>query len=168
MSVTITKKLLEPSREDAVRLTRTEKMAMIVLAYVATVFDDMQTELGDRLKMIEDGEGRIRAMAYGSDELLHDLRATIPVEQRMNLQNTAKDHEMRLVPKMTPTTTNVIMGKEEFRELVDFARVKCRECILDDQECKTCGLYKLLTSLLPLDDYHNGLLCPYNMGEWGN
>jgi len=168
MSVQIMKKLLEPSRDDAVRMTRTEKMAMIVLAYVATVFDEMREELGERLTTVEEGTEKIEILAKISDELLHDLRATIPIEQRINLQNTAKDHEMRLVPKMTPTTTNVIMGKEEFRELVDHARAECRECTKDEKECGECSLFKLLTSVLPLDDYENGMLCPYNLGEWGN
>ena len=168
MSVQIMKKLLEPSREDAVRMTRTEKMSMIVLAYVATVFDEMREELRERLTMVEEGTEKIEILAKISDELLHDLRATIPIEQRINLENTAKDHEMRLVPKMTPSVTNVIMTKEEFRELVDHGRTECRDCTKDDKECGACGLFKILTSVLPLDDYDNGLLCPYNMGEWGN
>ena len=164
----ITKEMIEPSRDDVVRMTRQEKMSMLVLAYIATCVDEVQAELKDRLQMITDGENRVRKLSAGVDDLLRDLRLTVPVNQRLNLQNTAMDYEIRLVPKMTPSKTSVVMQKEEFRELVDLARSKCRECMDDDQQCEKCGLYQLLTVLLPLDGYHDGLLCPYNLGEWAN
>lgn len=78
------------------------------------------------------------------------------------------DYEMRLTPKLTPTTSRIIMEKEEFRELVDIARTKCHDCTEDNDSCAKCRLFKLLTSILPLDDYNGGLLCPYNLGEWAN
>ena len=163
----IEKKMLQPSREDAVRITRSEKMAMLEMAYIATVFEDIQKDLSERLTMVEDGTGRMALLSQMADALLNDLRLTVPMNQRMSLQNMAIDYEIRLTPKMTPTTTRVIMEKEEFRELVDIARVKCRECTETDESCKVCKLFTLLTSVLPLDDY-SGMLCPYNMGEWGN
>lgn len=164
----ITKEMLSPSRDDAVRLRRTEKQAMLVMAYIATVYEDMQKELDDRLEMIENGPQRMRILAEDADDLLNELRKTIPVNQRMNLQNTVNEYEIRLTPKMTPFKTNVIMQKEEFKELVDIARGICVECAESDTECKACRLYQLLTVLLPLEDYNNGMLCPYNLGEWGN
>ena len=163
----ITKKILEPSRYDAVRLTRSEKLSMIVLCYVATCLDDLQKEIPDRLGMVENGQERMKELADKSDALLNDVRLTIPMNQRMNLQNTANDFEMRLAPKLKPETTNVLMTKNEFKELVDIARTKCRDCTEDDMTCEKCRLYKLLTAILPLEDY-SGMLCPYNMGEWGN
>lgn len=164
----ITQTMIAPSRDDAVRLTRQEKMSMIVLAYVATCVDELQKELADRLKMIRQGEDRAHMLSTAVDELLNDLRLTIPMNQRLNLQNTAKDNEIRLTPKLTPTSTNVIMQKEEFKDLVDLARAKCRDCMDDDKACEKCRLFQLLTVLLPLDDYHDGMLCPYNLGEWAN
>lgn len=164
----ITKEMLSPSRPDAVRLKRTEKQGMLVFAYVATVLDDMQTELKDRLEMVEGGAELMTTMSESADHLLNELRMTIPVEQRMNLQNTAHEYEIRLTPKATPSKTTVIMGKDEFKELVDVAREKCADCIEDDKSCLDCRLYKILTVLLPLDDYDGGTLCPYNMGVWSN
>ena len=161
-------KMLEPSREDAVRITRTEKMGMIVLAYAATILDELRTEMAKRIAMIPDGQKRMDEISEKTDGILHELRLTVPEEQRMNLQNTAHEYEVRLTPKATPSKTCVVMGKEEFRTLVDAARAKCVECTMDDNECEACELYKLLTAVLPLDDYHNGMLCPYNCGEWGN
>ena len=159
---------MDPSRPDAVRMTRDEKMAMILLAHSATVLDDLQTDLGARLQMIEDGPERMKELSEKTDQILHEVRLTIPMEQRKHLENTCMDYEMRTVPKLTPSETNVVMGKEEFRSLVDFARVKCQMCVESDESCEKCGLYLVLTSVLPLDDYHHQYLCPYNLGRWGN
>lgn len=159
---------LYPSREDAVRLKRSEKLAMIVLAYVTTVMDDLQEELKDRIQMVDNGAERLKRLSEETERLLNDLRLTVPMNQRMNLQNTGHDFDMHLTPKLSPTSTSVIMQKEEFRELVDHARVRCRECTEDDNECEKCKLFQLLTVILPMDDYHARLLCPYNLGEWAN
>lgn len=164
----IVKTMLAPSRDDAVRLTRSEKMSMVVLAYAATIMDELQGDLAQRLTMIENGPERVKELSEKTDALLNDLRLTIPINQRQSLQNVGSDFEMRLAPKASPNKTTVLMQKEEFRELVDFARTKCRDCIDDDEDCEKCGLYQLLTSILPLDDYHNNMLCPYNLGEWKN
>ena len=159
---------IDPSREDAVRLTRNEKVSMIVLAYACTILEDLQKEIPDRLNMIPDGLNRVKEISDRANGVLDELRLTIPMNQRMNLSNTAQDYEFRLAPKATPQTTTVIMTKDEFRDLVDYARIRCRECTDDDDECGKCGLYQLLTEVLPLEDYHDTNLCPYNMGEWAN
>lgn len=164
----IVQKVLQPSRDDAVRLTRIEKMAMLQLAYVATVLEELQTDLKDRLGMFINGEYKMSILSESADEILNDLRLTIPMNQRMSLQNTAMDYEMRLTPKLTPMSTNVIMDKDEFKEIVDIARTKCHDCTEDSNTCTKCRLFKLLTSILPLEDYDGGLLCPYNLGEWAN
>ena len=164
----ITQKLLDPSRQDAVRLRRTEKMAMLCLMYAGTILDDVQTDIPERLDMVVNGRERMQKVAADLDELLHDLRVTVPENQRIGIQNTAMDYEVRLTPKLTPSETNVVMTKEEFRSLVDFAREHCSNCVDDDEECAVCELYKVLTSTLPMDDYHGSNLCPYNLGQWGN
>lgn len=164
----ITKEMLSPSRDDAVRLNRQEKMGMISLAYVATVLEDMQGEMKDRIDMVPGGMPLLMEASQNANILLDELRKTIPIDQRMNLQNTAQEYEMRLTPKATPSKTSVVMQKDEFKEIVDFARAKCVDCMESDTDCRKCKLFKLLTVLLPLDDYHNGMLCPYNIGEWAN
>ena len=164
----MTKRVADPSREDAVRMTRSERIAMIVLAHAATVFEDLQEELKDRLKMIPDGAERLREVSEKTDALLFELRPTIPMKQRESLSNVALDMEMRIVPKNTPSETSVVMTKDEFRELVDLARVQCRECVMDTEECEKCSLFQLLTAVLPMEDYNGWTLCPYNLGEWAN
>ena len=164
----IVSRVADPSREDAVRMVRSEKMGMVALAYAATILEDLQTEMKERLKMVENGTERLKKLSEDTDKLLDELRVTIPIRQRLSISNISEDSEMRLTPKAKPKETTVILGKEEFRELVDFARAKCSECFKDDQECNECGLYDLLTAILPLDNYHNSMLCPYNLGEWKN
>lgn len=161
-------KAMDPSRKDAVRLTRNEKMSMILLAHSASVLEDLRTDIGDRLGMVKDGKERMETLAVECDRMLNDVRLTIPMEQRRGLDNTCRDYEMRTVPKHTPSTTNVVMGKDEFKTLVDYARATCHDCTMDDEECQECSLFKTLSSTLPLDDYHHQYLCPYNMGKWGN
>ena len=164
----IEKHMLAPSRDDAVRLNRQEKISMIVLAYAATILDDLQKEISERLKMIPDGAERLADLSRKTDDLLNELRMTIPINQRMTLQNTAQDYEIHLQPKATPSTTSVVMQKEEFKEMVDLARAKCHDCTEDNETCENCRLFQLLTVLLPLDDYEGTFLCPYNLGEWAN
>lgn len=164
----IVKKQVGESRADAVRLTRTEKMGMILLAHAATTLDDLQADFSGRLGMVENGAERLKKLSEDTDSLLNDLRATVPQNQRMHLQNTAMDYEMRLAPKAQPSETNVIMDKEEFREIVECARAKCVDCTMDDEECSNCKLFQLLTVVLPMDDYHYGAMCPYNLAGWGN
>lgn len=165
----MTQKLLNPSREDAVRLTRNEKIAMMWMYQVATVLCELPKDLRGRIEMIPDGSARIEWLTKEVESLVDDLRVTIPEAQRLSLNNTAHDCEMRLAPKATPNETTVVIQKEEFRSLVDFARIQCLQCTETDTDCeKTCDLYKLLTVILPLDDYHSTFLCPYNLGEWKN
>ena len=163
----IQRQMLDPSREDAVRLTRSEKLAMLWFANADTTLDELQTTIADRLKMIPDGEERMKKLAKEADDLLQEVRLTIPMNQRQALQNTACDYEVRMAPKLTPESINVIMTGDEFKELVDLARTKCRECTETDETCTACKLFTLLTSILPLEGY-SGMLCPYNMGEWAN
>ena len=164
----IVRKMLDPSREDAVRLHRNEKLAMLHFMYAVTTLDDLRQDIGDRLDMIQDGRNRMESLAAEADKLLAEVRVTVPENQRMGIQNIADDYEMRILPKATPGPTSMLITRDEFKELVDAARTKCKECILDDCECEQCELYQLLTSVLPMDDYHSLNLCPYNLGEWKN
>ena len=161
--------LINPSVKDAIRLTRNEKIAMMWLYQAATVLCELQNGLSDeRIGMVENGLERLKKLSEEVNQLVDDLRVTIPENQRMNIHNTSLDCEMRLTPKATPSSVSVVIQKEEFRDLVDHARVHCLTCTETDTECEECDLYKLLTSILPLDDYHSTYLCPYNMGEWKN
>ena len=157
-----------PSREDAWSLTRDEKVSMTFLTTTVSALAEAKDDLKDRLSKIEGGTELMDRLVADSGKLLTEVRRTIPEKQRVSMANTAKDFEIRLVPKLTPTRTTVVCQKEDFRKLVDAAQIKCRECVEDCDGCKRCDLYQLLTVVLPLDCYEGTMLCPYNMAEWGN
>lgn len=157
-----------PSRDDAWNVTRNEKMSILFLMNTVSAMMDSREDLKDRISRIENGPEMMNTMTETADKLLTEIRRTIPTEQRVNINNISKDMEMRMVPKMTPSKTSVIMQKEEMRVLVDAAQVKCRECVEYAEDAKNCELYRLLTTILPLDKYEGTQLCPYNMATWGN
>ena len=156
------------SREDAREMTRREQTCLTFLMNAASALMEAKDDLAGRLTMIDGGKELMDTIADGCVKLLTEVRMTIPERQRNNLANTASDYEMRLVPKFTPTKTNVIIQKEEFRKLVDAAQVKCRDCVEDGTHCKACELYQLLTTILPLEAHDETMLCPYNLAEWEN
>lgn len=159
---------VHPSRADAKDMTRNEKACLTFLMNATSALVEAQDDLAERLKMIDGGTELMRTVAEGSVKLLTELRMTIPERQRTSLANTAKDYEMRLVPKMTPSKVCVVMQKEDFRELVNAAQVQCKDCAELNEDCGKCKLFRLLQIVLPLDSYDTTFLCPYNMAEWEN
>ena len=157
-----------PSRADAYDMTRNEKASLQYMAHAVSALVEAKEDLKTRLGMIENGGERMAKLADEAINMLTELRMTVPEKQRISMVNTTKDYEIRLVPKFTPSTHNVVVQKEDFRELVDAAQVKCRDCTLDNEECRQCKLYKLLVTVLPMDSYEGTFLCPYNMAIWEN
>lgn len=157
-----------PSRDDAWNVTRNEKIAILFLMNTVSAMMDSRDDLKDRVSRIDGGAELMDTMVNSAEKLLTEIRRTIPTEQRMNINNVSKDMEMRMVPKMTPSKTTVLMQKEDFRQLVDAAQIKCRECTDDSEECKACRLFKLLKNVVPLERYDGTFLCPYNMAGWEN
>ena len=157
-----------PSREDAWDITRSEKMSILFLMNTVSAMMDSREELANRVSRIDGGKELMDTMVESSEKLLTEIRRTIPEDQRMSLNNISKDMEMRMVAKMTPSKTTVLVQKEDFRQLVDAAQVKCRECVDDSEQCKACKLFKLLKIVVPLETYEGTMLCPYNMAGWEN
>lgn len=162
------KTFARPSREDAWDLTRNEKSAMLFLMNTVSELAEAKDKLAYRISKVDGGTETIDRLVTDSMELLERVRETIPERQRISLVNTAKDYQIRLIPKFTPSTHNVVVMKEDFRQLVDAAQIKCRECVDDYKECRKCKLFKLLTVILPLEAYDVTSLCPYNLAEWAN
>lgn len=157
-----------PSRPDAENLTKNEKRAFMFLANLTGTLLDAKDDLKERVKMLEDGERRLNDLADESLRLLNDIRTTIPQRQRNSLNNTALDYEYRLVPKFTPSSKSIVVSKEDFRQLVDSAQYRCKTCIEDSESAKKCKLYEILTNTVPLENYPDMGLCPYNLAEWKN
>ena len=151
--------------KDSIRLNRGEFEAVRCLLgavnYAAHAKDDLQKRLG-----IFGGEARMDAVVQGLKDITDDVIGTIPVGQCRQLRNTMQDMEIRMVPKMSRMSQNIILEKENAKALIDRAMERCRGCVEDGEKCRECGLYKVLEGFLPLDTYGNGLLCPHSISEW--
>ena len=97
-----------PSRDDAWSLTRDEKVSMTFLTTTVSALAEAKDDLKDRLSKIEGGTELMERLVADSGKLLTEVRRTIPEKQRVSMANTAKDFEIRLVPKLTPTRTTVV------------------------------------------------------------
>ena len=97
---------------------------------------------------------------------MNDLIGTISRSQCRQIYGTMRDFEMRLLPKLTPGSTNILMTKDQGKELLDCARWKCHACVEDGEEARKCKLYQLLEATTPMDNYGDGMLCPYALAEW--
>ena len=91
-----------------------------------------------------------------------DIVGTIPAKQARQIQNTFSDNELQFRPKMSPDSKNMVVDREIMEELLQMTKSECNECAKDDEECRECPLYQILTAIAPLEDYGNGFLCPYS------
>ena len=152
--------------EDCERLNRGEFEAMRCLLGAVNYCAHAKDDLGKRLECIPSGRARMAMVLGGLKAIADDLIGTMPVGQCRQIRNTMQDMEIRMVPKMSRMSQNVILEKDTAKALIDRAMERCRGCVEDEVSCRKCGLYKVLESFLPLDNYENGMLCPYSMSEW--
>ena len=98
--------------DECERLVRSEYEAVRCLlgavSYTAHAKDDLQR----RLDCIPNGKQRIAMVLGGLRAIADDIIGTIPQGQCRQLRNTMKDMEMRMVPKLTTGSQNVILEKE--------------------------------------------------------
>ena len=152
--------------EDCERLNRFEMQSVRMMLAALSVAAYAEKDLADRLECVPAGNRRMK-MAVGSlRSVINDLIGTISRSQCRQIHGTMNDFEMRLVPKLTPGSTNILMTKEQGKDLLDCARWKCHDCVEDGEKCRECRLYQLLEATTPLDNYGNGMVCPYALAEW--
>ena len=151
---------------DCERLKRNEMNGLrMLLAHLSTAAY-VQDDLKDRLECIPDGTRRLRMAVGGLRAVCDDVIGTVSKAQAKQIYGTMRDYELRLVPKLTPASVNIMLTKEQGIELMDMAREKCHGCVEDGESCRECRLYKIFEATTPMDDYGDGLLCPYSLAEW--
>lgn len=138
------------------------RMLLAALSTAAYAKDDLKA----RLECVPDGNRRLRLALGLLRAVCDDVVGTISLAQSRQILGTMKDYEMRLVPKLTPMSTNIIMTKEEGKDLLNLAREKCVGCTEDGDSCRECKMYKLLEATTPMEDYGSGLICPYSLAKW--
>jgi len=151
---------------DCERLMRSELTAVRMLLAALSSATYAKEDLDDRLKCVPHGRERFRLALGGLRAVCDDLIGTISRSQCKQIYGTMKDFEMRLLPKLTPGSTNIIMTKEQGKDLLECARWKCHDCVEDGERCRECQLYKVLEATTPLDDYGDGMICPYALADW--
>lgn len=151
---------------DCERLMRSELTAVRMLLAALSSATYAKEDLDDRLKCVPHGRERFRLALGGLRAVCDDLIGTISRSQCKQIYGTMKDFEMRLLPKLTPGSTNIIMTKEQGKDLLECARWKCHDCVEDGERCRECQLYKVLEATTPLDDYGDGMICPYALANW--
>ena len=153
--------------EDCERLNSTEMRAVRWSLAAENSVSYAQRDLEKRLECIPEGKRRWRLMLGQLRALCNDLIGTIPVKQCKTIRNTMEDMELRMVPKGTKRDNRVVMDAKDLGYLVTLAKQeRCTACVLTDAECRDCTLYKILESAVPLDDYGDGGICPYNLLKW--
>lgn len=148
------------------RLTRVEMESCKLIISLVNCVVYGKKDLERILTAIPDGTERFDRTMHEMMDILQDICNAIPDKQRKALANSARDMKIRLVPAML--TENIVMqlDKENYKALIDCARERCKFCVLDGNECSQCSLYNVLIAQVPLDDYGDGIVCPYAFEEW--
>ena len=153
--------------EQCERLVRQELLAVRWIMAALDILVPAKKDIEKRLSIIPDGIERMDEVIRLMKELSDDIAGTINRNQCRHIWNTYKDFELRLVPKLSPGSTNLILEKEQGKILIDSARVKCNDCVEDENSCRKCDLYKILEATTPMDEYV-GMICPYSLATWMN
>lgn len=148
------------------RLNRGEYEAVRCLLGAVNYMAHARDGLKGRVDSVTYGKARIAFLVDGLRSFTDELLDTVPTGQCKQLRNTMMDMEIRMVPKRMPMSQNVVLEKDHAKALVDVAMEKCHGCVEDEKSCRECALYKVLVSFLPLENYENGMLCPYSLSEW--
>ena len=153
--------------EDCERLTSTEMRAVRWSIAAVNTVAYAEEDLAKRLECIPNGKVRWRLMLGQLRALCNDILGKMPIKQHKTIMNVMNDMELRMVPRLTKRDDAVVIDADDLGYMVMLAKQeKCTSCIMTDDECRKCELYKILESAVPLDDYGSGALCPYNMVDW--
>ena len=154
--------------KDCERMNRHEFAGMRCLLGAVSYLAKASPELQKRLESIPSGKQRM-ALARGAVRALaDDILGTMTTAQCEQMNNVMKDMDMQMVPKLSPNSTNVIMTAKTLSTLVACSRSKCHMCTAMDDDIRACELYKVLEALPSLEDYGDGLVCPYyKIENWG-
>lgn len=152
--------------EDCERMTRTEFNAVRAMLIVVSFCVEAKRDLWHRLEMIPHGRRRMNMALGAIQAIMNDIIGTITRAQAQQIRNTMSDMEVKITPKMMPIAQTVLMDLQTAKDLTDCAREKCRICAEDGESCRKCKLYQVMEATTPLEDYGNGLLCPYNLADW--
>lgn len=147
------------------RLLRSEKAALIILICLEVLTDDCDEDLSRRIEDKAQWKADVKQVKEGLARLVDNALKTLNMDQMVNLKKISKDYELRLYPKLTPTSGNIVVDKETLRTLIDASQEKCVDCFKSEAESRSCKLQRLLSVLIPMESYDTNL-CAFNNREW--
>lgn len=159
------KKAFELPEKDRERVTRAEMQSIQWLQNATSSICYAVDDLDKRIEMIPAGKQRLNMLAGAARSIYYDLKGTIPEKQRRQIENSTKDLEVRMVPKLTPQKVTVTLDKDIAMELVDAAQIKCIDCLTENEESRNCKLCQVLEAVVPLSRY-DSFYCPYSTAKW--
>ena len=124
-------------------------------------------DMARRFDMVENGNERIEKLIDDTSSILSDILATAPNHQRLQFKNSLKDYRVELIPKLTPGSSNVLMTKQQVKDLINLAQEKCKTCLESAEQAKDCPLAKMM-DVTALPDTYDSVLCPYSRAEWAD
>lgn len=154
--------------EQCERMKRSEFNAVRALLIVVNYCNSSKQDLKERLQNgpIPRGWWRLSSAIGAVNAIMNDIVGTMTHNQARQIMNTIQDMDVKISPKAIPVGQTVVMDVQTAIDLTDCAREKCRMCAEDGESCRSCKLYQVMESTTPLEDYGNGLLCPYNLADW--
>lgn len=154
--------------EQCERMTRSEMSVVRALLPLLSYCAHGKRDLEKRLKngQIPHGWPRYCAALGAINAIITDIMGTTTKAQARQIWNTTVDMDVQIVPKSIPVGRNVIMDLQTAKDLTDCAREKCKLRTEDGESCRQCKLYQVMETTTPMDDYGNGLMCPYSLAKW--
>lgn len=149
------------------RFVSSEWNKIIAYASYLSELSYMRDDMQSRLSMVENGPDRLNKLIEDAGSLLRDILDTGTENQKRKLRNTFHDFKMVLTPMMSPGTTNVLMTKDQAKELVDLAQEKCKNCIEDAEAAEKCPVFKVMEVTTPLNRY-DSMICPFSLAQWSD
>lgn len=151
-------------------LTSREKEQVEFLQVTDTIIAKAERELGKRvLDLVPNGKERFASMRNQFKQLNDEILSVTPKKQKVQIGHSMLQNEIRLCAKPVASSHQREALTVDFftlKGIIDIAQEeRCIGCILDNEECKKCELFNVLTCIVPLESYE-GHYCPYYKIGW--
>ena len=146
------------------RLTRSELNATYRLAACLSELNYTKDDCKNVLERIESAD-QLNTVIENMSDILRKIVMAAPDNQQRQIRNLINDYKVEIVPRLKPSNPNVLMTKEQAKNLIELAQERCHGCVESGKNIEKCALFKLLETLLPLDSYDT-FVCPYALAEW--
>lgn len=148
--------------EDRERMRRDEMNAMVYMQCAIAAMGYCWKDLRNRLEYIPAGVQRFKMAMGAMKSIFDDLHETLPTKSERRMSTISHDFKIVLVPKPTSEPQKLVLDRDDAIALMEATIYRCKDCVKSDEEArKSCRLYSILETYMPLNDYGDGLMCEY-------